>query len=230
MISRFLISFVLLAFGERFSLAFCLPEPGLVMYGAVRNTAHNNAQIVSGTLTWTINPASGPPVTFTAPLRDISGQYSYALRVPFASLFGNGTLPANTLQLNNTATSYVRTNCFVTVNGTNYPATLSTSALGSFTFGPADRGRLDEVDLTVNAPGLSGNSGGAPTFASNPHFVNGQFQMNMNGNIGQIYNLLASTDLLNWVQVTTFVCTNSPTLVIDLTTTNYPHRFYRMSQ
>jgi hypothetical protein len=122
------------------------------MYGAVRNGANSNAQIISGTLTWTFTPASGTPVSVTTPLTDITGQYSYALRVPFASVLGSGTLPTNTLQLNSTATSYVRTNAFLTVNGTNYPASLSAPALGTFTFGPGDRGREDRVDLSVSAP------------------------------------------------------------------------------
>ena len=54
--------------------AATLPEPGLVMYGVVRNTANSNAQIISGTLTWTLTPASGSPVTVTTPLTDISGR------------------------------------------------------------------------------------------------------------------------------------------------------------
>ncbi len=210
--------------------AALIPEPGLVMYGAVRNTANGNAQIISGTLTWTITPASGSPVTVTTPLTDISGQYSYALRVPFASVVGGGTLPANTLQLNSTATSYVRTNVFLTVNGTNYPASLSTPSLGTFTFGPADRGRLDEVDLLVSAPGLTVITNNAPSFVSTPHFVKGLFQLIMNGNIGQSYNLLASTDLVSWTTVTTFVCTNASTMIFDPTSTNIPRRFYRISQ
>ncbi len=31
-----------------------LPEPGLVMYGAVRNAASANARLAAGTLMWTI--------------------------------------------------------------------------------------------------------------------------------------------------------------------------------
>ena len=205
-----------------------LPEPGLVMYGVVRNAASGNSRLVSGAITWIITPAGGSPVTVTTPLADISGQYSYALRAPFASVVGGCTLPTNTLQLNSTATSYVRTNIFLTVNGTNYPATLSTPALNSFTFGPADRGRLDEVDLTVNAPGIVGAVN--PSFASIPRFVGGQFQMTMNGNIGQSYNLLASTDLINWTTVTSFFCTNSTMMLFDPAATNFPRRFYKISQ
>src|SRR5438105_3593110 len=69
-----------------------LPEPGFVMYGAVRNTAAGNARLITGTLTWTITPASGAPVIVTTALTDISGQFSYALRVPFESVVGSATL------------------------------------------------------------------------------------------------------------------------------------------
>jgi hypothetical protein len=198
------------------------------MYGAVRNAANGNALLTIGTLAWTITPATGTPVTVTTPLTDISRQYSYALCVPFASVVGGGTLLPNTLQLNSTATSCVRTNVFLTVNGTNYPATLSSPALGTFTFGPADRGRLDEVDLTVTAPGVTGGTGGSPSFASTPHFVNGQFQMTVSGTIGQSYTLLISTDLVSWTPVFVFLCTNSISVISDPLATNFSHRFYRV--
>jgi hypothetical protein len=207
-----------------------IPEPGLVMYGTVRNTAAGNARLITGTLTWTITPASGSPVTVTTPLTDISGQYSYALRVPFESVVGSSTLSPNTLPLNSATTSYVRTNVYLTVNGTNYPATIFAPALGNFTFNTATRGRMDPVDLTVNAPGVTGNIVGAPSFASAPRFSNGKFELSANGTIGQSYTMLASTDLVNWTTVTVFVCTNLSTVVCDPAATNYPKRFYRLSQ
>ena len=158
----------LLLFAPLLSSATGIPEPGPVMYGALRNSANGNARLTTGTLTWTITPASGSPVTVTTPLTDISGQYSYALRVPFESVVGSSTLSANALQLNNATTSYVRTNVFLTVNGTNYPATISAPARCSFTFGSADRGRLDEEDLNVTAQGVGGSTGGSSSIASPP--------------------------------------------------------------
>src|SRR5436309_456185 len=92
-----------------------LPEPGLVMYGAIRNTANANIRLNSGTLTWTISPPSGSPVTVSTPLTDISGQFSYVLRVPFESVVGSATLSPNALQLNSATTSYIRTNVVLTV-------------------------------------------------------------------------------------------------------------------
>ncbi len=141
---------------------------------------------------------------------------------------GNATLSPNTLELNGIATSYIRTNGFLTVNGNNYPATLSPTALGTFTFGPADRGRLDEVDLTVTAPGVTGSTGGSPSFASTPHFVNGQFQMAVSGTIGQSYTLLTSTDLVRWTPAFEFLCTNSLSVISDPLATDSSHRFYRV--
>jgi hypothetical protein len=204
-----------------------IPEPGLVMYGAVRNTAAGNVRLIAGTLTWTITPAGGSPVTVTTPLTDISGQYSFALRVPFESVVGSTTLSPNTLPLNSATTSYARTNVFLTVNGTNYPATISAPAIGNFTFNTASRGQMAEVDLSVAAPGV----GGVPTnpsFASAQRMRSGQFQLTVNGNVGQSYTLQASTDLVNWTHVTIFVCTNSPTVINDPVSTNYPHRFYKI--
>ena len=204
-----------------------IPEPGLVMYGAVRNTAAGNARLITGTLTWTITPASGAPVTVTTPLTDISGQYSYALRVPFESVVGSSTLSPNTLPLNSATTSYVRTNVYLTVNGTNYPCTIAAPAIGNFTFNTATRGQMAPVDLTVNAPGVSGGAA-TPSFKSTQRMGNGQFSLTVNGNIGQSYTLLGSTDLVTWTPVAVFVCTNSSTVVFDPASTNYSKRFYKI--
>src|ERR1035438_1221647 len=213
MLTTGLLTFLLMASSV---FAAGIPEPGLVMYGGVRNTAAGNARLITGTLTWTITPASGSPVTVTTPLTDISGQYSYALRVPFEFVVGSSTLSPNALPLKSatTSTSYVRTNVLLAVNGTNYPASISASALGNFTFNAADRGRLDPVDLTVVAPGVLG-AVVAPSFASIPHFANGQFQLTVNGTVGQNYTLLASTDLVSWTTVTGFVGSTSSIVIYD---------------
>ena len=204
-----------------------IPEPGLVMYGAVRNTAAANARLTTGTLTWTITPASGAPVTLTTPLTDISGQYSYALRVPFESVVGSSTLSANTLPVNSANTSYIRTNVFLTVNGTNYPAAIVSPAIGNFTFNTSIRGKMDPVDLTFSAPGVT-SALVTPAFASTQRAVNGHFQMSISGSVGQSYTLMASTDLITWSNVTVFVCTNSQMEVCDPGATNFPKRFYKL--
>jgi hypothetical protein len=79
----------------------------------------------------------------------VNGQGFYVLRVPFETRTIPGT-PAftatpNTLELTSGSTTYTRS---ATVNGTN--ATLLGPA--AFTFGAADRGRVERLDLQVNLP------------------------------------------------------------------------------
>src|SRR5947209_6161089 len=99
---------------------------------------------------------------------------------------------------------YIRTNVVLTVNGTNYPATISGAALGYFTFNTSDRGRMEQVDLTVSAPGIGPTT---PAFASSPRIVGGKFQLTVNGTIGQSYTVQGSTNLVNWTAITSFVST-----------------------
>ena len=60
--------------------------------------------------------------------------------------------------------------------------------------------------------------------------LNGNFQLVVNGNLGQTYMLQASTNLMDWETVLTFTCTNSPMVVVDPDAGSYPHRFYRIVQ
>jgi hypothetical protein len=132
-----------------------IPEPGLVMYGAIRNLT-NNVRVTTGTLIWTITPsAGGSSVVVTTPLSDIASQYSYILRIPFETIVGSATPATNTLRLNAATTSYNRATVSVTYNGTNYPATIQPPALTTFNFNTATRGSFEPVDLAVNIPGLT---------------------------------------------------------------------------
>jgi hypothetical protein len=60
--------------------------------------------------------------------------------------------------------------------------------------------------------------------------MSGDFQLAFNGNLNQTYTLQASTNLTDWVMVSTFTCTNSPMVVVDPGSGNYPRRFYRIVQ
>ncbi|MGO8926296.1 MAG: hypothetical protein ACLQU3_05320 [Limisphaerales bacterium] len=208
------------------ALAGGLPEPGLTMYGVVRNAATGNTRITSGALTWTITQQpSGPSVMVTALLTDIGGQYSYLLRVPFETIVGSATLSPNALQLNSASTSYMRTNVMFTVGANTYPVALGTN-LGYFTFTTADRGKMEQVDLTVTAPGL----GQPPRFTGSGGFSHGQFQMLMSGTAGQTYTLLTSTNLVTWTPLGVFLCTNSVMTIADPSASNFSRRFYRLGQ
>jgi hypothetical protein len=220
---------------EQLGLAPChaqiipgIPEPGLVMYGAVRNAANANARLIGGTLTWTVTPATGAPIVITAALGNIGGQYSYVLRVPFESVEGSATLSVNALQLNTVLTSYYRTNVTFTFGSNSYPASISTPALGYFTFSRADRGKTEPVDLTVSAPGV-GVIPTPPSFGTAQRQSNGQFQMAVAGTAGQSYTLMASTNLVNWAPAFSFVCSNTTIVIFDPLATNFNNRFYRIS-
>lgn len=132
-----------------------VPEPGLILYGQVRNTDTGGSLLTYGTLRWTIQPPSGSPITVGVMLTNINDQFSYVVRVPFESVLSGFTLSANTLALSNTPVSYNRS---ATVNF--QPATILAPATPSFTFGPADRGRSERVDLQVTLPFVDTDSNG----------------------------------------------------------------------
>jgi hypothetical protein len=127
-----------------------ISEPGFIMYGAI-STANGgmlqtkfNWQISSGSLTVSVNP-----VTI-----NVNGQNFYIATVPFEtrSIGGSsvGAATPNTLALNSMPTTYAR---LATVNGTNAAIVYASSgSTNIFTFGPADRGRIERVDLSVSSP------------------------------------------------------------------------------
>ena len=124
-----------------------IPEPGLLMYGAITNTNGNIPFIGSG-ITWNVSAGTNS-VTIPATVVGVNGQVFYVAKVPFEtrSLPGgpNFAPTPNTLELTTTSTTYA---CSATLNGTN--AALQSPSI--FTFGPADRGRSTRLDLVVNLP------------------------------------------------------------------------------
>jgi len=128
-----------------------IPEPGLILYGQVRNTTTGALQTY-GTLRWTIQPPTGAPITLFASLTNINDQFSYVLRVPFESVI-SGFIPSpNTLTLSSTPVSYTRTPAVSPTAVTYTAATIVTPAIGTFSFGVADRGRSEHVDVQVALP------------------------------------------------------------------------------
>jgi hypothetical protein len=75
-------------------------------------------------------------------------------------------------------------------------------------------------------------SSGPPTlgFGSTPAWGTNGFRFAVDGQIGQAYILQASTNLVNWVPILNFTCTNSPTYVADPAAKNFIWRFYRVAQ
>jgi hypothetical protein len=82
---------------------------------------------------------------------------------------------------------------------------------------------LDDIGFgAISAPPLRLSGAGFST--------NGGFQLAVNGQIGQAYTLQASTNLVDWVSILNFTCTNSPMYVVDSPAKNYGRRFYRLAQ
>jgi hypothetical protein len=61
-------------------------------------------------------------------------------------------------------------------------------------------------------------------------FTNGGFQLAFYGTEGSNYTLQASTDLVHWASILNYICTNTPTIVVDTQAKNYSIRFYRIAQ
>jgi hypothetical protein len=82
---------------------------------------------------------------------------------------------------------------------------------------------LDDISVNaISAPLLLLSSAGFNT--------NGEFQLSINGQIGQAYTLQASTNLMSWVNILNFTYTNPPMYVVDPQVNNYSCRFYRIAQ
>jgi len=84
-----------------------IPEPGLVMYGTVTNTA-GPFMLLSGSAQWTVF-GSGSSAAVTPTIASVNGQFFYVVRIPFKTHFTGNlkfTPSPNTLPL--TATSLFR--------------------------------------------------------------------------------------------------------------------------
>jgi hypothetical protein len=106
------------------------------------------------------------------------------------------------------------------VSGSISPAVAGAVSGGNYTLGNSYWGIIagvqsPGVQLAITAAGL---------------LLNGNFELEVNGNLGQTYMLQASTNLTDWVTVLTFTCTNSPMVVADPDAGNHQRRFYRIAQ
>lgn len=67
---------------------------------------------------------------------------------------------------------------------------------------------------------------GTFAYLAEPRFVN-QFSWSLTGPLQQLYRIQASTNLLDWTDLTSVVATNSTILLNDPTAAGYRERFYR---
>jgi hypothetical protein len=115
--------------------------------------------------------------------------------------------------------------------GASFPLLSYSSASGVFANLNLPGGTAWQTNYGSTAFTLS-RSSGPPTlgFGSTPAWGTNGFRFAVDGQIGQAYILQASTNLVNWVPVLNFTCTNSPTYVTDPGAKSFIWRFYRVAQ
>ncbi len=134
-----------------------IPEPDLVFYGRVHQAGTpqpgrlraSPASVSSGQLVWTITPAGGAPRQFTAQLRPLGDSgFTYRLAIPVEFLTPGASADPAKLQAAATPRSHGRAT--ITLGGAPAFITHPDAPLrATFTFGVADRGRLERVDLAL---------------------------------------------------------------------------------
>ncbi|MEI7938851.1 MAG: thrombospondin type 3 repeat-containing protein [Verrucomicrobiota bacterium] len=126
-----------------------LPEPNLVLYGTIRNTAAYNARITSGTLIWRFRRQdTGRTITLTNTLGNVSGQFSYLLLVPCETVLSGASVSSNSLELLPSSLTYDRSQ--VTLDGLQ--VSFATPGQAATSLAARNRGVIERVDLLINAP------------------------------------------------------------------------------
>lgn len=139
--------FAALSLGCQFGIQHAegIPEPGIILYGAVRNTAGGqDVRVTSGTLVWNFKPSDGgSPITITTQLINLNDQFSFVLQFPCETPLASSSPGANLLRITNPPITYDRAT--VTLNGK--PLTIRNGAQTRLTLSPAARGLVERVDL-----------------------------------------------------------------------------------
>jgi hypothetical protein len=125
-----------------------LPEPDLVLYGAILDlSGGDQVRLTAGTLNWTFQlPGAGKSFAVTAALTNINDQFSYVARIPCETPITGFTAADGTLSL---GSAYDQS--LVSVD--NHPATFVQAAQQTLTLAATDRGRIERVDLRVSIGG-----------------------------------------------------------------------------
>jgi hypothetical protein len=142
-----------------------IPEPSLVLYGAVRNAG--NQPIVAGNVRWEFRRSDNTTLTNWNSLADLGDGLSYLLEVPLETVIPPLVRNEAKLQIDPTRTLTRR--AFLN----NEPLTISGD--DSFNLSAADRGRTQRIDLSLgNAPTDSDRDGMPDTWeifhGLNPNF------------------------------------------------------------
>lgn len=207
-----------------------IPEPGLTMYGVIRNDIGGaKARMTSGTLTWTIRPSGGPPVTVSTSIRNINDQFSYVLDVPFESPVAGASLSSNTLPLRATAVLYDRSCAAV---GTN-AAVILTPAETTFLFSQADRAGVQRVDLQIAARDPDRDGDGLPDWWEDAFFsgIADPGEDDDGDGLSNRQEYLAGTDPTDWHSAFSFVdVVEQPSKGFVIRWSSMAGRYYRIGR
>lgn len=124
-----------------------IPEPPLIFYGTIRNTAVNNLRMTSGVLNWQVRKVStGRTINLSTIVSNYPG-FSYVLEVPAETII-SGPVSSNALDLTAATNMFDRAQVFY--NGA--PIAFVVPSQNSFSASSRQRGRIERVDLTVAIP------------------------------------------------------------------------------
>jgi hypothetical protein len=140
-----------------------IPEPGIVLYGEVRNLNTlftNRPRLTFGELDWPVR-AGGKTLRLRVGLTNLAGNLSYRVRIPFETVVGGNSEGPASFVLNAAATDYT-SETIVYRAGTNaLPATIqsfttnSVTTMAVYNFNAAKRGLVQRVDLAINNAGIA---------------------------------------------------------------------------
>jgi hypothetical protein len=162
---KILLIIMILFFGYSGVIASSIPEPGIVFFGPVENSAHGNGRMTVGSLTWTVTTPGQAPVTMTAPLTNLDGRFSYRLRFPYETAVGSTAVAPGSFILNAGPTVYTHGSILYAAGGREYPVSLVGPSLAVYNLSTATRGVIQALTLRVNAPDVLPGGGATPGLA-----------------------------------------------------------------
>ena len=182
-------------------------EPLIKMPPLARNLVDSNAMTV---VTAWINSLPGTPALAPPIMSPAGGTFSGSVVITLEPPDTNATL-YYTLDGTLPTTSSLQYSQPFTVNSS---ATVKANAFES--------GYNNSVATTGQFTILPG-----VYFTNSQRFTNGTFVLQLAGTPGRSYALQASTNLLNWIWLSTNVPVATPFTITDPSATNYTYRFYR---
>ena len=151
-----------------------IPEPGIIYYGTITNSANANAVLTNGSssLIWQVLGPNGTAVTVVTPIQSITNgsgrRFSFRFRVPFESVVGGNTLSTGAFALPSQTATYANSSVNISRSGVLTPATL-TFGTPTASLAAGQRALVQQINLTVNAVGAAsvGTGGSGPGSRTN---------------------------------------------------------------